>query len=333
MGVTLATVWLSLRGVSFVGIGRSMARADLLILVLPSVPAYLAMLWLRALRWRHLVGSVAQAPTGALFRATSVGFMANNVFPLRVGEILRSWYLAREVQASSAAVFGTVIVERVIDAVCVLALFAVVVGAAGARAVGIDPSASILAVGVGGVALPLACIVLLRLAPRTVQRVVTRITDALAPEPLAQGMQRLVSQLADGLGGLRGPAAIGWVVLHSLLLWGIASWIPFYAALRALELGLSPLGAVEAGYALLVWVGLAVALPSAPGFFGPYHVACWLALRPFGVAKDEAVALGTLSHLVFWTTTTAVGLVVLRLRGERLRRSPAGVDPPAAPTR
>lgn len=328
LAITALTLWFSLRGVSFREIGRAMARADLAVLILPSVPAYVWSLWVRALRWRHLVGAVAEAEKGMLFRATAVGFMANNLFPLRIGEVVRAWYLAREVQGSGAALFGTVIVERVIDAACVLALFALVVGTAGARAAGIDPGPALLAVGLGGVAVPFGFILALRVAPTAATALVARVAGAVLPEALTARIVEMVGQLAAGLGGLRGKGSFAWVLIHSALLWGVASWIPFYVALRALDLDLGPLGAGQAAYALLVWVGLAVALPSAPGFFGPYHAACWIALRPFGVAKEEAVALGTLAHVVFWVSMTATGLAVLRVRGERLR-APEPASPPS----
>jgi len=94
---------------------------------------------------------------------------------------------------------------------------------------------------------------------------------------------------------------------------------------------------------VMVWVGLAVALPSAPGFVGPFHAACRAALVPLGVPKAQALALGTLAHGVFWVTITGLGLVVLRFRGGHLEdalsaaevgAAPAGpptpADPPAA---
>jgi uncharacterized protein (TIRG00374 family) len=115
--VTAAALWFAFRGVDFAQLGRDVARANLWVLILPSVPAYLWTLYVRALRWQHLIGGVGEASTGALFRATSVGFMVNNVFPLRMGELVRAWQLARESKMSATAVFGTVVVERVIDAV------------------------------------------------------------------------------------------------------------------------------------------------------------------------------------------------------------------------
>src|SRR5262249_49776204 len=87
-----------------------------------SVPAYLAVVWLRALRWRHLTGTIRPMPRAALFRAVAVGFMANNIFPLRIGELVRVGFLARETRAPAAAVLATVVLERVIDGLSVLAM-------------------------------------------------------------------------------------------------------------------------------------------------------------------------------------------------------------------
>jgi hypothetical protein len=94
------------------------------------------------------------------------------------------------------------------------------------------------------------------------------------------------------------------------------------AALLALNIDLGgPVQTLTASYNILMWVALAVALPSAPGFFGPYHAACWVALQPLGVPKEAAVALGTLCHAVFWVTVTVTGLVVLRFRNTRLEET------------
>ena len=77
---------------------------------------------------------------------------------------------------------------------------------------------------------------------------------------------------------------------------------------------------------------MAVALPSAPGFFGIFHWACKLALVRFGVAPETAVAAGTLIHAVMWVTLTSAGLVVLRFRRtslEEVDQAAALETPPA----
>jgi len=133
----------------------------------------------------------------------------------------------------------------------------------------------------------------------------------------------VLENLVEGLRGMQGGAAFAWVVVYSLLIWIVISVVPLLAALWALDIDVGPPGrTLAAVYALLMWIGVAVAVPSAPGFFGSYHAACWVALAPFGVPKAQAIALGTLAHGVFWLTTTGVGLVVLRSR----HISPAEID-------
>lgn len=328
LAITAVTLWYSFRGVSFSALLRDMGRADLAILLIPSIPAYVWSIHLRALRWRHLTEGVAEIGTGPLFRATAVGFMANNIFPLRIGEVVRAWYLSRESGASGAALLGTVVVERLVDALCVLALAAVVLGTQGARATGLDPLA-VLAPTAGFVGLGVAFLVALRAAPERAIGLGVRVGGAVLPERFTERLEHLLSQLARGLAGVRSGRSLAWVGFYSLLLWLLVIVVPFTAAIYSLGLDLDgPAEVVRASFSLLVWVGFAVAIPSAPGFFGPYHAACWVALRPFGVDKELAVALGTLSHGVFWLTMTGLGLAVLRSRGGRLDETLAPADAP-----
>lgn len=334
LGISAVTLWFTLRGVSFADLARDIARANLAVLLIPSVAAYLATVYLRALRWRHLIMAVANIERGAVFRATAVGFMVNNLFPLRLGEVVRCWYLGRESGVSSAAIFGTVIVEHLIDLAVVLSLAVLLLGSRGAAATGLDPRAvlPVLAVLVAG---PVAFIVALRLAPDKTVAIGKRITGPLLPQRWRRRVAELLRSLAEGLGGLRGRHSVIWVTIHTVNLWLVISIIPFSAALVALDIDLGgPIHTLTASYNILMWVAVAVALPSAPGFLGPYHAACWVALQPLGVPKEAAVALGTVSHAVFWVTVTATGLAVLRFRNTRLDETleagGASLEDPAA---
>lgn len=318
LAVTAVALWFALRDLDFREVGAAIARARLLPLLAISVPAHLLNLWLRAVRWRYLTDPVKAIDRGTLFRGQAVGFMGNNVFPLRVGEVLRAWYVARETGAPAAAIFGTVIVERVIDAVVMLALVALVLGFGGAAAAGLEVQTVLLPLLLLALA-PLLFVAVLRVWPARLIDLATRLLGRFLPEAATGRLATTLEHLADGLRGLRGGAPLGWVSLHSLSQWLVVSVVPFGATLWALGIDLgSPGHLVLASYALLMWVGAAVAIPSAPGFFGPYHAACWVALHPFGVSKELAIALGTLAHGVFWLTTTLTGLLVLRTRATPL---------------
>lgn len=312
LAVTAVCLWLALRGVSFADVARDMARANLGLLVVVSVPAHVAALWLRALRWRHLTDPIRPIGQGPLFRATAVGFMANNVIPLRVGEVIRAWYLARETGANGTALFGTVILERVIDSAVFLGLIGVIVGVYGLRlgAEGAAYGLPLLAL----LSAPMAFVVTLRFWPGSAIRLAGGIVRPVS-EPLAARIEAAVRSFADGLGAISRGGHLFWIALHSLLIWLVASMVPFWVAIIALDIDLGSFGrTLMASYVLLTAVGIAVAIPSAPGFFGPYHLACRAALTRFGVPETQALALGTLVHAIFWVSVTALGLVVLRLR-------------------
>jgi uncharacterized protein (TIRG00374 family) len=312
--ITGVAFWFALRGLDLRELAKIIASADLVILLSLSVPAHLVMLWLRGLRWGHLTRGLSDVSDGTMFRGVAVGFMANNLFPLRMGELVRAWYVAREVGASRAAVFGTVIVERIVDAAIVAGMAAIILGLGGAAAAGIDSQAVLVPV-VALALVPLSFVVALRVAPDRCIDIGTRVAAALLPEHWSGRVREVLENLVVGLRGLRGRGPVVWVIIHSVLIWGVVSVVPFLAALWALDIDVGPPErTLAAAYATLMWIGVAVAVPSAPGFFGPYHAACWVALAPFGVPKEQAIALGTLAHAVFWLTTTGLGVAVLRSR-------------------
>jgi uncharacterized membrane protein YbhN (UPF0104 family) len=68
----------------------------------------------------------------------------------------------------------------------------------------------------------------------------------------------------------------------------------------------------------LAAVGVAVAIPSAPGFFGTYQLAFSAVLVAFKVDPATALAMGVLAWFVFWITLTLQGLLMLRFEPTNL---------------
>lgn len=314
LAVTAGSLWYAFRGVDAGEVTRHVLRANWPLLIAVSVPAQIVAVYVRALRWRHLTDPIAPIDTGALFRATAVGFMANNLFPLRIGEVLRAWYLGRETATPPAAIFATVVLERVIDTVTFVLLAAGLFLAMGAHDA---PPVEAMWLGIPALliaaVLPLGFMIALRVAPEPLLGITRRVTGFLLPARMEDWIDRQLRRFAEGLGSIRGGTHLLWIALHSVVIWFVLSALPFVVTIVAMRIDLgSWTRTVEAGYATLVAVGLAVSLPSAPGFFGVYHTACRIALGLFGVPTDEAVALGTVSHLLFWVIMTSLGLYCLR---------------------
>jgi hypothetical protein len=322
-------MWIAMRDVPLAGIREATARANVLLMVAVSVPSYLVSLYIRALRWRHLTAPIAPMSRGVVFRATAIGFMANNLLPLRIGEVVRSWYLARDSGTRVTAIFGTVVLERVLDVACVLLIAGLSLFLIGNRLEegGILAEGARLLAPVGVV--PILGLFALRLAPEQVLRLMRWLSRPL-PEQLASRLESLVTGFIEGLGALKGGSHLFWIALHSATIWLIFSTIPVTVALVAfgLEMG-SGLDLVAASWGALAAVGVAVALPSAPGFLGTYQLAFKAVLVEFGVDPATAMAVGLCVWLVFWLSVTSIGLIVLRLRGSSLAEltDQVGKDP------
>jgi hypothetical protein len=321
LAITAFALWFAFRDISWAELWQQLARANWWLLLGASLPAYLWSVQLRAQRWRVLARGVADVPTGAAFRATAVGFMVNNLLPLRIGELVRVWWLAREIRSSVPALVGTWMLERVIDAVFLLGLAALVIGSQVGRGV-------LLAAALA----PLAVTLALRRWPGPALRTVRRVAGLVLSAERADRITGVAGSVARGLAGLRGGKDFARTVGLTFLLWGVAALIPFWAALAALDIDLGGwLGSLRGALLILVYVAAAVALPAAPGFFGPYHAACRYALTPLGVPKELALALGTLAHAVFWIGTTAIGLAALRGGTERLREAVSAAEHDSTP--
>ena len=100
------------------------ARLDLLLAGLGTIFLTYAM---RAWRWQYLLAPIGPTRFRTAFRTTIIGFAALGVLPARAGDILRPYLLAKQEGLSTSATFATIVMERVLDLIAVLALLALYV--------------------------------------------------------------------------------------------------------------------------------------------------------------------------------------------------------------
>jgi uncharacterized membrane protein YbhN (UPF0104 family) len=333
MGVTLLCVWLATRGIPLAEVTEAIRKSHFWSLFALSAPFYLLSIYFRALRWRHLVRPLSEVPRSLLYRSTALGFMANNLLPLRVGELIRAWTLARDTGNSVASVVGTVALERVLDAVTVLAMslggLAYLVSITPPGPQGPSELARILGQGslflLPAAAAPVAILIGLRVAPETGIALVIACTRPL-PLRFRQSVESGMRNFIRGLGALSGGSHLFWIALHSILIWLVTGTAPILLGFEFFDVDLGgPWETVVHAWILLGALGAAVAIPSAPGFIGPYQLAFTAVLVPFGVAKTTALAMGIVVWFIFWLTLTAQGLAYLargRVNLFELRRRP-----------
>jgi len=88
LAISLIFLYLALRGLRLADLVDVLGRANYWWL-LPGVAVYFVAVWVRAWRWRYLLLPIKEIPTRRLFPTTVIGYLGNNIFPARAGELLR----------------------------------------------------------------------------------------------------------------------------------------------------------------------------------------------------------------------------------------------------
>jgi uncharacterized membrane protein YbhN (UPF0104 family) len=255
-------------------------------------------LWVRAVRWRYLFPPGAPPP--ALVAGVMIGYMVNNVLPLRAGEVARVWVVARRWGHGFWTVLATLIVERVLDGLAIVAVLGVLVLLVDVPLYLRWGAALMLAVNVAGV-IVLAAFAVAPARSRAALGWATRRWPRLRGVAL-DGFERFVR----GLEGIRTAAHLLPLIVWTLAVWALPLLIA-WAMLRAVHLSLPWL----APLAVLAFLGVGVSIPSAPGYIGVFHAAAVLALGVFGVAPAESLGYALLLHAVQFVPVTLIGWVFL----------------------
>ena len=245
-----------------------------------------------------------------------VGYLANNVLPARLGELVRSHYLGDREGLSRTTTLGTVVVERVVDIVVVVAIASASIIVLSVR--GLVASAVLVGVAVAGL---LAAGVAVGIAAHRLPGA-ERITAAAERWPR---IRDLVGQAA-GWAGRRRPAADagGGAAVLSVVAWG-ATVLAFAAAGQAIGVELT----IGQASLLASGVALATAIPAGPANLGTFELAAVEIGKAVGVQADSAFALALLVHAGILVITSVGGLIALRVLGWHRASSQSSDRPPA----
>jgi uncharacterized protein (TIRG00374 family) len=315
LGVAISVVALALvaRSVDLGAVWETLRTAD---------PRWIALLVafivgdlvLRAVRWRVLLGPLALVPLSSTTASLLVGYLANNVLPARLGEIVRSHDLGRRTGVSRSTILGTIVIERVVDTMVVVAIAAVAILVLSVRGI----VASAVLVGSAVTALLVVGVI----AGISAHRLpgAERVRGLLARWPRARDVLR---RLQAGLSVASDLRAMAAAVVLSVGSWSFTV-LAFAAAAQAV--GIEP----TMGQAALLAAGtnLATAIPAGPGYVGTFELAAVAIAGSVGIAPEPALAFAILAHAAALLLTSAGGAVVLVLAGRGVTVVPvaAGAD-------
>lgn len=311
--ISVAALWFVLRGTDLTRTADLLGRADLRWVALAA--AFMTIdLAFRALRWQRLLRPIAAVRYLPMFGYLMIGYLANNILPARLGELVRSHYLGDREGISRASALGTVVVERVVDLVA---------------CVGIATAALLLLSVRGVVAFSVlvgAAVTALLVVVLAIGIVAHRVPGMDRIRVLIDGYPRirdLARSLQGGLAVASRPRTVGEAILASGASWTLAV-LAFAAVGQALGIQLS-----MAQAALVVsGVALASAVPAGPSNLGTYELAAQALGIAVGLEPSSALALGVLGHVAILVVTSFWGAIAFARLGwqgdSELRSGAAG---------
>lgn len=270
---------------------------------------------LRGLRWRLLLRPVADVPYRTALAALLVGYLANNILPARLGELVRAHVLGDRTGVSRPTVLGTIVVERIADTAVAVAIASAAILVLSVRGV----VASAVLVGFALTALLVLLVGVGILAHRIPG--VARVRGALVRWPRVTSM---LSRLREGLAVAGRPRTLAGAVALS-----VASWSCTVLAFAAAGQAVAIEPTIGQAALLAAGVNLATAIPSAPGYVGTFELAAVAIAASVGIADVPALAVALLIHAVSLMLTSIAGAVVVMRSGLATLR----LDVPAAEAR
>ena len=305
VGVALAAacLYFAFRGIEYRELWESLRQADYVWLV-PAMCFVVVSMIFRAFRWRCLLSPVKRVGFMDLFSAINICFMANNFLPARSGEFIRAVLIGKKHRVSISTVLATVVLERIFDAICVMALFLYLI-----FSFTVDEKWK--KAGLGLVILYsaiLALLVLGRMYSQSVQRVAHRILSRFSSS-FAQKICGIIDSFLQGLNVLKEWRQVALIGMLSVCVWGTIL-ATYYFLCGAFGVHMTP-----QGYVLLVCALAVAVMAPIPGYIGSFHAAYRAALVVFGYTSSLALACAIVAHGAQYVCITLLGALCLWREG------------------
>src|SRR3989338_7357826 len=302
--ISLSLLWLALRNLALDDAWAAMRSANYWWLI-PGVAVYFVGVWARAWRWHYLLRPLKPISTRTMFPIVTIGYMGNNIYPARAGELLRALVLRRKQGVRVSASLATIVIERIFDGVVMLMFvffnlngLAQLTGASGF--VGSIQSAALW--GTAAFTAALLVFLLAAMFPHQSLGLYHRFAEPRLPAGLRPRVTGMLVSFWSGLESLRSPGNILMVFLTSVVIWLLETgkyWLVMHA-----------FGFSVSFFALMLMngiVNLATTIPSAPGYVGTFDAPGIAVLTAYGVDQAIATSYTLVLHVALWLPVALVG--------------------------
>ncbi|MEW5801488.1 MAG: lysylphosphatidylglycerol synthase transmembrane domain-containing protein [bacterium] len=310
LAISALCLYLVFRNIDFIALHKSLTEVRYSYLVVVLILIFLFTLF-RALRWKYLLSPVKKVRTADLFEITTIGYLANNVLPARIGEVVRALVLSKTEGVRGASSLATIVTERFFDVITLLFILAL-----GSRYLplpaGTRGNAITLVVSSFGVLL--LFVFLMRYHQEWLFRLSYKLIAPFSRKA-AERLQESIHDFGQGLLVLESKGHLLAIAFLSIVIALFTGGIYYFAALAfGITLTFSRL------LLLISMIFLGVTIPSSPGFIGTFHYFCIKGLLLGGVKnKHLALSYAIVTHLIQYIPESLLGLLFLWKRGLSFR--------------
>jgi glycosyltransferase 2 family protein len=310
--ISVLFIWLALRGLRLSEFQDALQGANYWWLI-PAIGVYFVAVWMRAWRWHYLLGPIKKIPTRVIFPITAIGYMGNNIYPARAGEVLRAVVLKRKEGVSVSASLATIIVERIFDGVVMLGFVFISLPELATLTEDSGFAGSIQQIALVGISVFMTALVVFlvtAMLPHKSAKAGLWLIEHLTPKRFQERILSLMNKFLEGLASLRSPFNVLMVFFTSLIIWLLETG-KYWFVMQAFPFDVS-------FFALMLMNGivtLATTIPSAPGYIGTFDAPGIAVLTAYGVEHSLAVGYTLVLHVALWLPITLLGAYYLTREG------------------
>ncbi len=292
IAIAIAAAYFAIKDVNLQELRDALTSANYIVIIPALLITYIGYL-ARAWRWQLMIAPLKRIPFREVFPILVIGFAWNYAIPLRIGELVRAHLLGQRANVSRTALLATIVVERVLDGVAIMALLALVSL--------LHPDLPAWVVDFSRIALllfgvALAGLLMLIVSEPFTLRLLTALTSRL-PHALGTHVNALAHSFVLGYAALCSPGRLLLVLIATVTGWAIeiASYAIFFPAF-GVRFDVPTFISASSFYAVVLNLGTLV--PSSPGFVGTLDEFGKTALGVFNVDVATALSLTVVAHAV-----------------------------------
>jgi len=304
LSISVLFLWQALRSLRLAEVGQVLRDAQYLWLI-PGIAVYFLAVWARSWRWHYLLRPLKQIPTMTMFPIVAIGYMGNNIYPARAGELLRAYILRDRESIPIAASLATIVIERAFDGIVMLAFVFLNISELMRQTGESGFLGNIRNLAIFGAAFFLMALIvflLMALYPTQATRIIESVINIFVPTKFRDSLKSMSARFLTGLSAMRSPADIFMVLSTSVVIWLFETG-KYWFLMQAFPFEVS-------FYALMLMngiVNLATTIPSAPGYIGTFDAPGIAVLEAYGVPGEIAAGYTLALHAALLLPITLLG--------------------------